>query len=173
MKEIEWNQVVECIGPKLHRYFLASFSPEAASDHVQETLIRLVKKYNEGAFDPKKGTLLMFAYGIAHYVQLEAWKNRPLEESHEDLESLLDQMSHSQHTDIHSDLRQLVSLRAAIAELNEIQKRVILLHIDEDLTLDEIGKILGIPLNTVKSHIYRAKDILKKQLNKDDGGSFE
>ncbi|MFA5827542.1 MAG: RNA polymerase sigma factor [Candidatus Paceibacterota bacterium] len=45
-------------------------------------------------------------------------------------------------------------------------KTVLILHYQEEMTFDEIGKILNKPLNTVKSYHYRAIIELKKLLTK-------
>jgi len=45
------------------------------------------------------------------------------------------------------------------------QKTILILHYQEEITFAEIGKILGKPLNTVKSHHHRAILELRKKLN--------
>lgn len=45
------------------------------------------------------------------------------------------------------------------------QKTILILHYQEDMTFDEISKVLEKPLNTVKSHHYRAIVALRKMLN--------
>ena len=160
---MNWNQVVTEIGPRLYRYFSASFVPETASDLTQETLIRLVRKHGDGDFDPTQGSLLMFAYGIAKNIRYEKWKSARPEDHYADPKEYDHRVTEQQEVDqVEAHLAQL---RNAISELNEIQSQVILLHIDQELTLQEIGGILGLPLNTVKSHAHRAKEILKKKLN--------
>lgn len=163
---MNWSQVISDIGPRLYRYFCASFAPQQASDLTQETLIRLVTKYEHGAYDPAQGTLLMFAYGIARLVRLEAWKSLPTEDPSGDPRDF-DHRSDPHAVDspgLEAEL-QARRLRQAIETLGEPQKQIILLHIDQDLALQEIAAIVGIPLNTVKSHIHRAKDLLRKKLN--------
>ncbi len=43
-------------------------------------------------------------------------------------------------------------------------REVLLLHYQEEMTFDEIGKVLGKPLNTVKSHHRRALLEMRKKL---------
>jgi RNA polymerase sigma-70 factor (ECF subfamily) len=52
-------------------------------------------------------------------------------------------------------------LTAAIEQLPAVQKTVLLLFHHDDLSLDEIAQILSIPVNTVKSHLFRARKNLK------------
>jgi RNA polymerase sigma factor (sigma-70 family) len=55
-------------------------------------------------------------------------------------------------------------LRMAIDNLPEIQRTVLLLFYDHELRADEIGEILGMPVNTVKSHLFRSRQSLKEAL---------
>lgn len=52
-------------------------------------------------------------------------------------------------------------LTAAIGQLPAAQKTALLLFHHDDMSLDEIAQILGVPVNTVKSHLYRARKNLK------------
>lgn len=162
--EINWRKTTAEIGPRLFHYFAGSFRQEEAADLTQETLFRLVRKVEDGSFDPQKGTLIMFAYGIARLVRMEAWKAAPPEVPMGD--APLPDVSSAQDENLYLE-NQLTRLRGSILELNETQKEILLLHIDQDLTLSEIGTLIGLPLNTVKSHIYRAKEILRERLVKE------
>ncbi|MDF1613413.1 RNA polymerase sigma factor [Desulfurivibrio dismutans] len=57
-------------------------------------------------------------------------------------------------------------VRLAIAELAPAEKEIILLRDIEELSYDEIGDILAIPLGTVKSKLNRARLALKSRLEK-------
>ena len=59
------------------------------------------------------------------------------------------------------------ALAKAIASLGEEQKRVIVLREIEGLSYEEIAEIIGIAPGTVKSRINRARQTLKKILEKD------
>jgi RNA polymerase sigma-70 factor (ECF subfamily) len=49
-------------------------------------------------------------------------------------------------------------VRAALAELPRPQRQALTLHYLEDKRYDEIATTMGVPLNTVKSHILRGKE---------------
>lgn len=55
-------------------------------------------------------------------------------------------------------------VRQAVEGLSEKLKVVILLFYMEDLSMSEIAFVLKIPIGTVKSRLYQAKQILKKEL---------
>ena len=52
------------------------------------------------------------------------------------------------------------AVREAIARLPDAQRIALTLHYFEDLRYEDIAEIMGIPLNTVKSHIRRGKERL-------------
>ncbi len=60
------------------------------------------------------------------------------------------------------------SIRKAINELPEKYRVCIDLYFFYDLPYSDIENITGIPVNTIKSHIFRAKKILKLELERED-----
>lgn len=58
------------------------------------------------------------------------------------------------------------TLRRSIEELPEMQRAVVTLRYQEDLDPSEIGRIVGVPVNTVKSHLHRALQSLRRKLEK-------
>ncbi len=156
-ESIDWRAKIGELAPALYRYFCASFPNHLADDMVQDTLMRLIEKFNSGKFDSKLGSLRMYAYGIAHFVRLEGLR-LPEMQKRADLslvsELLLTEYQMSQNEN-------LEQLRLAIHSLSELHQQVIGLYLDEELSMDEIAAIMGIPSGTVKSHIHRAKEALK------------
>ena len=68
------------------------------------------------------------------------------------------------------------AVRAALAELPPSQRAALALHYFEDLRYEEIADILGLPLNTVKSHIRRGKERMAAILlryERDENGASE
>jgi RNA polymerase sigma-70 factor, ECF subfamily len=55
-------------------------------------------------------------------------------------------------------------IRQCIAELPETQRTVVTLRYQEDLDPSEICRIVGMPVNTVKSHLHRALQALRRRL---------
>jgi len=162
---MDWENLVADIGPRLLRYFSLTFGPALADDLVQETLIRLLQKVREGKFDPRKGNARMYAFGIAHFVRVEARRRGPVEEPIELASGAPgpDEMIGAEQT--------RRRLRAAIATLSEAQQQVLALYLDEELSLEQIGAILDMPAATVRSHLHRSKELLKHKLS--GGGNLE
>jgi RNA polymerase sigma-70 factor, ECF subfamily len=65
-----------------------------------------------------------------------------------------------------SDLLLNESLRRQVAALPEWQRAVVVLRYQEDLDTDEISQLLNIPVNTVKSRLYRAMETLRTRLER-------
>ena len=61
-----------------------------------------------------------------------------------------------------SDMRK--DLDAAIAALPERYRAVVMLYYLEDVSYPEIAEILELPLGTVKTHLHRAKRLLREHL---------
>ena len=151
---LNWNQIVEDFGPRLYRYFCVRFSPEQADDLTQETLLRLVRKVDEGYFDPEKGSLHMLGFGIAHYVALEA--KPPL--AHESLDDWESKATSTEDLELTTMQKQTASkVRDQMTSLSTVEQQVLALFVDEELSIKEASVILQLPQGTVKSHIHRAK----------------
>jgi RNA polymerase sigma-70 factor (ECF subfamily) len=160
----DWNAVVEDIGPPLFRFFCASFDQAQASDLVQETLIRLVQKSRSGAFDGTRSSLKSFAFGIARFVRLERLKLRVVQDEligDEQMNLVPDASPQADSSD------ECAHLRWAVGHLSQVEQEVVSLSIDEDLGLNQIAIDLNLPVGTVKSHLFRARQKLRTLL-KDD-----
>lgn len=64
-----------------------------------------------------------------------------------------------------SDFEQRRRLQLALAELPDEQREVVLLRLEQELTLEEIGEITGVGRETVKSRLRYAMDKLRARLN--------
>lgn len=57
-------------------------------------------------------------------------------------------------------------LRIALAELNVEQRAILSLHYKEELGVEKISQILGVPVGTVKSRLHRARSSLKERITR-------
>lgn len=62
-------------------------------------------------------------------------------------------------------------VRGALHQLNEPQRLALTLHYFEDMRYEEIAQVMGLPLNTVKSHIRRGKERLASILGRNGHGT--
>ena len=59
---------------------------------------------------------------------------------------------------------QLRELFYCIGQLTSIQQTSLILFYQDELSLEEIAQVTDLPVNTIKSHLFRAKASLKKLL---------
>ncbi|MFF2448371.1 RNA polymerase sigma factor [Neobacillus sp. NPDC058068] len=123
-------------------------------DIVQDTFVKLQRyKHN---YNPRNGKLKSYLFQIAYRLMITRLNRR------KKWRSLLPFLTPIQSEEFHHSDR--MTIREAIAKLPEIQRAVVLLFYYHDLPLEEIAKILGIPIGTVKSRLYTAIKRLKEEL---------
>ena len=71
--------------------------------------------------------------------------------------------SYEADRDVIADQRSVL-IRNAINKLPEKYRRVILLRHTEEKSYEEIARMLRLPIGTVKAHIFRARELLYRQL---------
>jgi RNA polymerase sigma-70 factor (ECF subfamily) len=163
----DWHSFVNAEGPRLFKYFLARFDTQTADDLVQEVLIRVVRKVRSGSFDPNRGNLTALSFGIAHNIAREAFRDKKRSLEYPTNEGFHDDQISSEIPRIDEALsheQELKRLRTAMTKLSNSEQEVLSLLVSQDLPLPEIGTALNLPVNTVKSHIHRAKEKLRNEL---------
>jgi RNA polymerase sigma-70 factor (ECF subfamily) len=159
---------------KRHMQSIYNFSmriagnPQNAEDITQETFLKVwrnIKKYR-----PEQ-SFRSWIFTIAHNTAIDFLRkkkqlvfsdfeneegNNMLEDTLQDPALLPDELA------ARAQDQQL--LAGLVAQLSPIYQEVLLLYYNEQLTFDEIGRILGKPLDTVKSQHRRALLALRKLL---------
>jgi RNA polymerase sigma factor (sigma-70 family) len=142
--------------------------PEDADDLTQDVFVQLLKSLPNARQDLP---LRPWIYVIARNKCLDHLKRKksltfsalttpdeeaPIEDQLSDGQPLPEELAER------ADLRDL--LRAAIAALPPRYRTVVALRYSTDLTFAEIGVVLELPENTVKTHFQRAKAMLRVSL---------
>ena len=70
-----------------------------------------------------------------------------------------------------TDLLLTQKLRQALGSLPEKQRLVMVLRYQEEMTPEEIGAALGMPVATVRSHVRRSLLLLREKLTRMTGGT--
>ena len=123
-----------------------------AEDLVQETFVALLK--SAPRYEPR-AAFRSFLFGIAfNLLAEERRKPRPVS-SDDGLPGLV-------ATAVNHDV--VLHVRQAIASLDEIDRDVLLLREFETLSYVEIAAALDIPLNTVRSRLFRARMAVREKL---------
>jgi RNA polymerase sigma-70 factor (ECF subfamily) len=145
---------------RIYQYvYLLAGSASIAEDVVGETMLAVWRSASGFAHASRVSTWIL---GIARHKALDALrraardcKNVPLDEAGElpdPVESAADGVSRSEEARV---------LRSAIGKLSREHQEVLRLVFYEELPYEEIAALLKIPLNTVKTRVYYAKQQLK------------
>lgn len=145
-----------------------------ASDIVQETFIKVWKNLHK--FDSSKASFKTWIFTIAKntatdflrkkksllFSDMEKNTNKNEDENISFSESIPDEELIPDEA--LQKLQDIELLNKVLDKLSIHYKTILILHYQEDMTFDEIGKILDKPLNTVKSQHRRAIIELKKMI---------
>jgi RNA polymerase sigma-70 factor (ECF subfamily) len=154
-------------GP-LYRYALMRCgSGDLASDIVQEAFMGLLTGRLQ--FDPLRGTLPHFLFGVARLLVLKMEEPRqretPLPEPGEDGEAELDMAA-----DGAEPLARLLDneaaeqVRRALAQLAPHYRDAVILYELHDLSYQEIASVCQVDIGTVRSRLARGRAALAKRL---------
>jgi RNA polymerase sigma-70 factor (ECF subfamily) len=144
--------------PAVFRFALyMTDDPDLASEVVQETFLWLI--HHPSAFDPDRGSLRSFLSGVArkmlHHHHRDRRRFQPLSDAP------IQAVTLDREIDGRTDSR---NLRAAIVQLPEDYREVVVLCGIEDKTYEEAAAILNCPIGTVRSRLHRAKLLLTRKL---------
>jgi RNA polymerase sigma-70 factor, ECF subfamily len=69
---------------------------------------------------------------------------------------------------LYEEKEQRLRIHAAILNLPAKYRAVVILRHMQDKTYEEIATILELPLNTVRTHLFRAREMLRRRLNESE-----
>jgi RNA polymerase sigma-70 factor (ECF subfamily) len=144
----------------LYRFALHMSGDMAISEDVtQEVFLALLQ--GGGRFDPSRGTLLSFLYGIARNLVLRRLeRQRP-----EDSDTLPEELAAD--ADVLDDLTRretIEAVRSAVLSLPVPYREAVVLCDLEDVSYEEAAMALGCPLGTVRSRLSRGRAMLAQKL---------
>lgn len=153
----------EAHGTVIFSFCRRSLGDDQAADVTQEVFVTAWRIRDR--FDPARGTLRSWLFGIARFKVLGALRGRPpLHAVHDD-----------QTEDVRpgpSDVDQLADrlvLTEAMAGFSSRVREVLHLAYVEDLTHAQIAERTRLPIGTVKSDLRRALARLRLELEASDG----
>ena len=136
-------------------------SDERAEDLMQETFLAVIRA--TARYEPRS-LVRTYLYGIA--IKLLANERRrqatvpaPLDDSPE--------------LSADGDSERVVWVRQALGRLDDREREILMLREYEQLSYDEIAGLLKIPVNTVRSRLFRARMALKSHLQPEAGKAVE
>ncbi|MGH7736603.1 MAG: RNA polymerase sigma factor [Candidatus Tyrphobacter sp.] len=131
---------------------------EEARDVVQETFLRAFRSLR--TFRPER-KFSTWIFSIAYHACCDRL-GRAKRFSSDELREYADAAPGPEHRVVALDEAQ--RLRAAIARLPEKYRTVITLYHLQGRQYEEIAQVLGLPMGTVKTHLFRAKEHLRRLL---------
>lgn len=149
---------------RLYRFLLRQLRDGALADELFQDVWQRVVSARGGW--SAEATFASWLYRIAHNRLADHWralKHRPSAPADADERTARiadpDTPEHSL-----SEFEQRRRVQLALDELPEEQREVILLRLEQELTLEEIGAITGVGRETVKSRLRYAMDKLRARL---------
>ena len=145
-----------------------SGSATAAEDITQEVFLALLRR--ECGFDPQRGTLSGYLFGIARKLVLRNLERGRLDVA---LENEADEAAIPELAVIDDPLIDLTrregveALRRAVMALPRRYREVVLLCDLEELDYADAAVVLKCPIGTVRSRMHRARALLLEKLNQD------
>jgi RNA polymerase sigma-70 factor, ECF subfamily len=135
------------------RLFLRRFTgcPDFADDVAQETFLQLWRRHQ--GFDPERGSLKQYLFGIARKQAAHRRKEWPSGDLGTGTERVAEPVAVDEHT---SDLQE------AMARLEPEERTLLWLREVEGHSYAEMSDILGVPLGTVKSKLFSARAALRQ-----------
>jgi RNA polymerase sigma-70 factor, ECF subfamily len=151
-------------------------NPADAADMTQEAFVRLLRSLGTYRGETKFTTWL---YRLVTNICLDGLRRRgrPVESLDEQVsqgqtgdgaqtpgERLADSDRWTQPEELLELRESATEVRAAMERLPATQRLALTLHYFDDLRYEDIAEVMGLPLNTVKSHIRRGKERLAQVL---------
>jgi RNA polymerase sigma-70 factor, ECF subfamily len=134
---------------------------QAALDIVQESFINAARYIRSLRQDEKFGSWL---FNIAHQKCIQHWRRqRPAEVPVDPLDEDFPGLDPGPE-ELLIRKEQEEAFMKALGQLTVPHRAVLLLHLVEDFSLEEIARITDTPLGTVKSRLHYARNALRKLL---------
>jgi len=130
-------------------------SAEAAEDVLQECFLGLLR--NPDGYDPTRAPLRPFLLAVARNLALKRWR----------IERRWDALDEEALTvePVDPTAGQTAELVAgAVQSLPPLQREALVLFEYEELSLEEIARVAGVAVGTVKARLHRARENLARLL---------
>ncbi len=150
---------------KLYRYLLRHLRDNGLTDELFQDVWQKVIAAR-GGWTPE-ASFASWLYAIAHHRLGDHWrsrKHRPSapDDADERLARLADPNTPER---VLSDFERRRQLQLALDDLPDEQRNVLLLRLEQELSLEEIGAVTGAGRETVKSRLRYAMDKLRARLS--------
>lgn len=155
-----WDALFRRFQLPLYVYVFELVRDEQTSlDIVQETFINAARHIGGLRDDHKFGSWL---FGIAHQKCIQRWRKQARDEMlREEFSNVPDELETSPD-ELLIRQEQEAEFMNLLNQLRPSQRSVLLLHFMADFSLEEIARITGVSVGTVKSRLHYAKKSLRQ-----------
>ena len=139
-------------------------SDDAADDVAQDVWLRVLRglpRLDEPA------RIRPWIFGIARRVLMDRLRVRYATPAMADVELDTIQMAPIEADDLQT---RLAEVELALATLPVIERDVLALFYLDELSLAEVAAVIGVPVGTVKSRLFRARQLLRSTVNQASRG---
>lgn len=172
-EETAFKKLIDKYTPSIFNFVAHLTDKNNAPDIVQETFIKVWKNLRK--FDSAKASFKTWIFTIAKNTATDFLRKKKslLFSDLENKNGDEDNINFSENIpaedllpdEILQKMQDSDLLNEHLDKLSLQHKTILILHYQEEMTFEEIGKFLNKPLNTVKSQHYRAIITLRKMLN--------
>ena len=168
MRASEINELVDLYGKDIFRFCKKlTYSEFDAEELYQDTFLKAMEAHEriDKENNPKSFLLSISVSLWNNKKRKYARRNRIApEDSIDDDNNFIEPASDAtpEKKIIEGELKQIVN--SCINELDEKMRVPILLYYNAGMSLEDIAEIVKCPVGTVKSRLFKARDILKKKL---------
>jgi len=136
----------------------------AGDDVVQETFLAVLRQ--GGRFDPAKGTVPAYLYGIARHHVIKRLDRQGVTLS-EPLEIMVSEAIAPQDTPLETMARERMIgvVRQAVQSLPPAYREVVALCDLQEMDYATVAQVMQCPIGTVRSRLHRARGLLLKKLS--------
>ena len=136
---------------------------EDAEDITQEALLQAYRTWLQ--VDPNgAGGYVKWCYRIAHNLAIDSVrKKKPRGVEEDEIERTADTRE-LRPEEVYEHRVQAGQIKECIQELEEKYREALILRYQEDMSYEEISKVLDLPVSTIETRIHRAKKMLRDKL---------
>ena len=137
---------------------------EDAEDITQDALLQAYRTWLQ--VDPEgAGGYVKWCYRIAHNLAIDSVrKKRPRGVDDEEMERTADTRA-LRPEEVYEHRVQAGQIKECIQALEEKYREVLILRYQEDMSYEEIGEALELPVSTIETRLHRAKRMLRDKLD--------
>lgn len=152
---------------RMYRFLLRlTQDPGLAQDLFQQTWLRVIERI--GRYDARR-QFEPWLFSVARNLTIDYMRQRrphSLDATDETGEAPIQRLAAEGKDPLECllEFERGSTLAAAMAELPVIHREVLTLRFEEELKLEQIAEISGVPLSTVKSRLLRALEGLRERL---------